>query len=238
MTIIKRYSGALAALACLAALSLPASAVVLSNGGFEAGFAGWTRADSLGGDGTFFIQSGSLSPVNGDPVPPPPRGNNAAMTDAGAGGSHALYQDFSVASAAGRYVLSFDLYIANRSGLYSSPATLDWSENFANQQFRVDILKDTADPFSVLAADVLANIYQTMPGDALETGYTTMNFDVTALLNGNVGNSLRLRFAEVDNLGPLQVGIDNVGIAAVPEPATLPLLLGGVLLLTLLRSRT
>jgi len=61
---------------------------LINNGGFEVGFAGWTRQDFLGSDGTFFLQTGSTSPINHDPVPAPPGGLTAAMTDAQAGVSH------------------------------------------------------------------------------------------------------------------------------------------------------
>jgi PEP-CTERM motif len=33
--------------------------------------------------------------------------------------------------------------------------------------------------------------------------------------------TLRLRFAEVDNAGTLQLGVDNVAFQAVPEPSSL-----------------
>src|SRR5205807_739403 len=78
----------------LAATSSVHAVPVISNGGFEAGLTSWTRVDQLGSEGTFFSQSGSLSPVNGNPVPSPPEGATAAMTDAPGPGSHVLYQDF------------------------------------------------------------------------------------------------------------------------------------------------
>ena len=77
------------------------------------------------------------------------------------------------------------------------------------------------------AADVLLNLYQTKPGDPLVSGYNTLNFDVTALLAGNTGATLRLRVAEVDNLAQFQVGVDNVSleaVEAVPEPSSMVLL--------------
>ena len=61
--------------------STPAQAGLISNGGFESGFSGWTRADQFGSDGTFFVQTGPSSPVNGFSVPAPPEGSKAAMTD-------------------------------------------------------------------------------------------------------------------------------------------------------------
>ena len=71
---------------------------IILNGGFESGFTSWTRANQLGSEGSFLLQSGTLSPTNGDAVPPPPGGTFAAMTDAFGPGSHVLYQDFVVPS--------------------------------------------------------------------------------------------------------------------------------------------
>src|SRR5207249_4987568 len=85
--------------------------VVINNGGFEAGLASWTRADQLGSVGTFALQTGTTSPVNGTTVPAPPGGTRAAMTDAQGPGSHVLYQDFVVPSfAVGSGPLSFSLF--------------------------------------------------------------------------------------------------------------------------------
>src|SRR6185295_4834150 len=115
------------------------------NGGFEAGLASWTRVDQPGSDGMFFSQSGSVSPVNTDPVPPPPQGIRAAMTDAQGPGSHILYQDFVATPDAA--ALSFALFIGNRADRFASPASLDFSTPTLNQQARADILTTTADPF-------------------------------------------------------------------------------------------
>src|ERR1700680_2410932 len=110
-------------------------------------------------------QSGTVSPVNGNPAPAPPEGTKAAMTDAQGPGSHVLYQDF--AATAGGAALSFALFIGNRAGLFATPASLDFSTPTLNQQARVDILRNAADPFSVAITDVLLNLYQTKVGDPL-----------------------------------------------------------------------
>ena len=215
----------LAVLACSSLL--PANAAqILNNGGFESGLAGWTTTDALGSDGTFAVQTGTTSPINGDTVPAPAGGTKAAMTDGAGPGSHLLYQDFVVVSAAGVATLSFDLFIGNRAELFATPApgSLDFGINAANQQARIDILKGSATAFSLVGSDVLLNVYQSNSGDALISGYTHLSFDVTGLVNANLGTTLRLRFAEVDNLAPLQLGVDNVsldvGSAGVPEPAS------------------
>lgn len=223
-------ASAAAALAC--GFCLPAQAVAISNGGFELGFSGWTRVDQVGSDGTFALQTGTASPVNLDPVPAPPQGSTAAMTDAQGPGSHVLYQDFTVSGPVGPTTLNFSLFSGNRDSEFFVPSTLDFATPALNQQARVDILAGGTDPFSVTAADVLLNAYQTLPGDALVSGYTSFSVDVAALLNAHVGETLRLRFAEVDNVFTFQFGVDNVGFAnpvsTLAEPS------GDALLISLL----
>jgi len=140
----------------LAATSSVHAIPVIANGGFESGLTSWTRVDQLGSEGTFFSQSGTLSPVNGNPVPAPPEGSMAAMTDAQGPGSHVLYQD--LVATADAAALRFALFIGNRASLFATPASLDFSTPTLNQQARVDILKNTSDPFSVTATDVLLNL--------------------------------------------------------------------------------
>lgn len=219
---------------------IPASlaAPVIVNGGFETGFTGWTRADQTGSEGTFFLQSGSTSPINGDAVPAPPEGSQAAMTDAAGPGAHVLYQDFM--ASAGPATLSFQVFIGNRSGQFATPDTLDFSIAAINQQARVDILKAGADPFSLAVDDILLTLFTTPAGSALITGYNTVSMDISALLAANEGQSLRLRFAETDNLFSFQMGVDDVritGANGVPEPSSIALASLGLLWLAL-RRRT
>ena len=225
---IRLLVGAVMSLA--AAAPARATSFVL-NGGFEAGLAGWTRAEQLGSEGRFFLQSGTASPVVADLVPAPTGGVFAAMSDAEGPGSHVLYQDF--VAAAETASLHFDLFIGNRANLFATPASLDFSTPALNQQARVDILRAGADPFSVAPADVLMSVYRTHVGDPLISGYTTIAVDLSALLAANAGQTLRLRFAEVDNVFTFQLGVDKVSLegraaAAVPEPASLILVGAGL----------
>ena len=230
------------ALSPWAGLSSVHAAPLILNGGFESGFSSWTRVDQLGGDGSFSIQSGTLSPLNGDPVPAPPEGNMAAMSDAFGPGSHVLYQDFM--ATAGNATLSFALFIGNRADRFATPNGLDFAltsqvaGQTMNQQARVDILKVkvNSDPFSVDPGDVLATFFQTKVDDPLVSGYTTFTSDISALLTANSGQTLRLRFAETDNLAPFQFGVDDVRIE-VPEPASLLLFAAGLSALVASRRR-
>jgi hypothetical protein len=187
----------------------------------------WT---SLAASARFSSRPGS--PVRRTPVPAPPGGLTAAMTDAQGPGTHVLYQDFAIpATPVTSALLRFDVFIGNRATAFStpSPASLDFSTPALNQQARVDILAAGADPLTVSASDILLNALQTMPGNPLISGYNTLSVDLTGLFAANPGSTLRLRFAEVDNVAAFQLGIDNVNIT-IPEPSAIVLsILGGLL---------
>lgn len=228
-----------AAVVVLAAATAGRAQNVITNGGFESGLTGWTRADQLGSEGTFALQTGTASPVNATAVPAPPAGTQAAMTDAQGPGSHVLYQDFVVpTSPIGSAPLSFAVFVGNRATAFSTPASLDFSTPTLNQQARVDVLRGGTDPFSVSAADVLFTAYQTQTTDPLVSGYTTVTRDLTAVLAANPGATLRLRFAETDNVNFFQLGVDNVSltVSPVPEPSSLALA-GGAVLVAVRRYR-
>ncbi len=189
--------------------------------------------DQSGGFGTWYVQSGPFSPTSGFRVPRPPDPTHAAMTDQFGPGSHVLFQNFLVPFGVTSATLSLDRFIGNRDSGFFTPSSLDFNVN-PNQQARVDILVGTpSSEFSVSAADVLANVFQTHAGDPLVSEYTLQTTGLTSLLEAHQGQTLQLRFAEVDNQLYFQFGVDAVSlsVATVPEPASFALLGSGVLAL-------
>ena len=212
---------------------------LILNGGFDqsgGSLASWTVVNQSLSNGNWFVQSGTSSPTSGYPVPAPPEGTHAAMTDEGGPGSYVLYQDFVVPLSVSAATLSFDKFIGNRYGSFVTPSSLDFTGG-ANQQARVDIITTTASPFSVAAGDVLLNVFKTNTGDQLvNPGYSLVSTDLTSFLTAHAGQTLRLRFAVTDNQFFFQFGVDAVslnvtpGVTAAPEPSTLAGAATGILM--------
>ncbi len=222
----------------IASTAQASAASLILNGGFESGFSGWTRVDQAGSAGSFLLQTGTLSPTNGFTVPAPPEGTTAAMSDSEGPGSHVLYQDFVVPTGDFSFLLTLQLFINNGDTTFRTPSTLSFSTPTLNQQFRIDIISTTADVFSVAGAGILQNVYQTQAGDPLVSGYNLISANLTDVLKANAGQTLRLRFAEVDNVSFFNAGLDDIQInpSQVPEPSTY-IAGGGLLVLAWMRSR-
>lgn len=172
----------------------------VANGLFEARLRGWTVVDQAGGSGSWFPQFGAQAPFSGLPHPAPADPPRALSDQLGAG-SHILYQDITLPVGGGR--LTFDLSVDNWAGEYYTPPTLDFTV-VPNQQFRADIVSP-AEP--VETARILKRVFVTTWG--MPSVFSTR---VSSDLSAFAGQVIRLRFAEVDNLLFLNVGIDNVRV--------------------------
>lgn len=172
----------------------------IANGLFEARLRGWTVADQPGGSGSWFPQFGARAPFSGLPQVAPQDPPQALSDQLGAG-SHILYQDVTLPPHGGR--LTFDLSVDNWAGYYFTPPTLDFT-HVPNQQFRADIVSPGV---PVETAPVLRRVFVTTWG--MPSVFTTR---VSADLSAFAGQTVRLRFAEVDNQSFFNVGIDNVRI--------------------------
>ncbi len=210
--------------------SSSADATLITNGDFEAGLAGWTITDQAGGSGTFFAQpnDGSAAPLSGNGLLVNATGGTMfALTDQGGPGAHALTQSFVVPVASPSVTMTFDMFLNDYSGLNPTvdPAGLDYSVPGPNQYARVDILTSTASPLSTAAIDIVTSVLFPVPAGLVGVNpwVSSPVFDLTAALGA--GGTFQVRFAEVDNSGFFNLGVDNVvitaGAAAVPEPSSL-----------------
>lgn len=183
---------------------------LIQNGGFETGtFASWTTFDAAGGDTIgFTAYSDTIAPGSGAVVLAPPEGLYAAITDQGGGGTHVLYQDV-VLPASRTATLRVTVYLSNHAADYviAPTAGLAFDAGEENQQFRVDVM-DPAAAVTDVGAGVLLNVFRTQPGDSLVTGYRTLTTDLTPF----AGQTVRIRFSEVDNQGFFFAGVDAVDV--------------------------
>jgi hypothetical protein len=185
------------------------------NGGFERGnFTHWNVANKRGGSGDWFVYSGTESPLSGSLIAAPPQGNFAATTDQLDPGSHVLYRNIRLASGK-KHELSFYLYYNNEAGEFFPRNTLDFRfpNVFPNQQYRVDLLRPKANPFTMNPAAIRARLFRTRVGDPETLEPTLLTFDLTRF----AGKTVRLRFAEVDNQGPFQASVDAVRLTSEPK---------------------
>src|SRR4051812_13170368 len=129
-------------------------------------------------------------------------------------GAHALYQDIALEPNAA-HTLSFKLYYTTpQSGTFATQPNLDPAAPGTNMQVRADVMKPTAADFSVTPADVLQPLFGTKAGDPARLPPTLMTFDLTPF----AGQTVRLRFAEVDNNGCLLASVDDVALKTVFQP--------------------
>lgn len=191
----------------------------LSNGNFEAGdFQGW--ASESRGDGDWVVYEDGTTPPDpsiSDPNPPfempdPPEGQYAAVADMDGSGVHFLYRDIDVTSP---WTLHATVFYENHGVAIYDPETFGefdvepwYAGTSKNQQFRVDLVDPEAPIHSLEDGDVLATVFRTRAGDPPALEPTTVSIDLSPW----EGQVVRLRATEVDNLGPLRAGIDDVGL--------------------------
>ena len=138
-------------------------------------------------------------------VAAPPEGTYAATTDQSSPGSAILYQDLNLLNLSS-YTLSFILYYENLANVFCTPNTLSYFNMGCNQQYRVDIMDPAAPVDSVAPGDVLASLFRTEVGAPNTLAPTPMMFDLSAF----AGRTVRLRFAQVENLLPFLASVDAV----------------------------
>jgi hypothetical protein len=219
--------GTLAALACLALL-VPSSAgaATVVNGDFETGTLGGWQVQNYPAypppppeSNSWFAYSETTAPTSGNPIPTPPQGSFAAISDQGGQGTHVLYQDIALEPYYA-HKLSLTAYYHTYAPIaIPTPDTLNFTGGPSettfeqpNQQYRIDVMKPTAPILSINPADILATVFATKVGSPEEMAPTQLTADLSAF----AGQTVRLRFVEVDNQFFFNAGVDAVGIASTP----------------------
>ena len=94
----------------------------------------------------------------------------------------------------------------------------------ANQNAVVDLLTCTAGAFTTNGGDIVATLF----GPGADTGSNPNPWAGYSSTLTLAAGTYQIRFAQADNRGFFQQGVDNVSVtAAIPEPPTWAMLIGG-----------
>ena len=190
---------------------LSANAATIANGDFNTGnLVGWQQLNNGGAPtNSWYVYSGTTSPVSTHPIPAPPHGTYAAISDEMSASSHIIYQDIALERGYSQK-LSLIAYYTSYAPI-SDPSSLD-PTLIGNQQYRIDVMKPSAPVNSVNPSDILLNVFRTRSGDPLTLSPTTLNADLTPF----AGQTVRLRIADVDNVNFLNSGVDAISLVSTP----------------------
>jgi hypothetical protein len=194
---------------------------LIVNGNFSTGdFAGWTVFNQAGGNGNWSVYSGTTAP-NSFAIPAPPGSDTfASVTSQFGPGTHILYQVVNLPPGK-TLTLSFKMFWQNEAGSWFTPASLDFT-TIPNQQYRADVV---AAPGGTLAGSeetligVLNTPAKATVGDPARSGGAAADpanwvsfgpIDLTPL----AGQSVAIRFAEVDNQLFFELGVADVSLIA------------------------
>jgi hypothetical protein len=216
------------------ATGIACASQLITNGGFETGsLSGWTVTREAGSDPSvnFFASNSTITPQSSLTTVGPESGSYYALSDGQGPGTLILSQTFTVPTGAASVVLSFGLFVNSYGGdIVNTAAGLDFS-GAANQYGVVSLLSSGASLFSTTTG-VLGNFYQGTDSAATNPNqYTNYSDNITSLVGA--GGTFTLRFAEVNNVSYLNMGVDNVSVVytaatATPEPSSIVLTLSAL----------
>jgi hypothetical protein len=213
---------ALISIALSAAFAGAAYAVpvqLITNGDFESGtLAGWTvnNTGPFGSNFFYAVANGGVVPASGQPTAVLAGGGNfVAVSDQNGTGGEELRQGFTVAATTS-LILEFDWFNNSHTGQFGTVI------NGSEQAGRVDILSSGAAPLDTgagVAMNLRLNVGTVTPFGAT-IPWVHEAFDLSGLVPGNY----EVRFGNGQCCFFQELGVDNVSLLAVPEPATTALL--------------
>ncbi len=221
---MKKITNLLSAVCCLLSAGM-ANASLITNGDFETGdFTGWNTSQA--GGSSLFVAANPGDPTLGSS---PTNDFYAFAGNQGGPSQNIFWQSFVVPTALTSFTFSFDYSYQNFASSFINPTpdTLSYIGT-SNQQFRVEILTGTALFDTVNPTDIIFSAIQTAPGSLNPQPWLSFSQDIFSVVSPFEGQTLQVRFAQVDNQGPFDIGFDNVSLSAttatVTEPASLALL--------------
>jgi hypothetical protein len=194
---------------------------VLMNGDFEAGsLTSWQTRSREGSSGSFSADSGTTTPISESSSAGAKSGSYYAVSDQSSGGdaTHVLAQEFYIPPGAAQVMLSFDMFVNNwGDGTVVREEGLDHGVEGSNQFASVSLITAAgfaADPYTSAPAHLVRSFFSgaDAPSPDAESPhpYTSYAFDITSNVSG--GGNFVIRFAETNNTGSLNLGVDNVSI--------------------------
>ncbi|MEE4204297.1 MAG: fibronectin type III domain-containing protein [Halieaceae bacterium] len=209
-------------LALLVLFHAPTLHAQLTNSGFETGdLTGWSALVE-GAANPVTVASGTSNTGFGTiTIAPSLSDNFYAYTSQTSPGRTIISQAFTVQEGANR--IFFDVAIENGAPSFATPDP--YSIDFVgapNQQARFDIIRPGAAITTVDPADIIIVGFQTQSGDAASQDWRRYEVDVTAELAPFLGQSVTLRFIQVDNQALMTLALDNVSVGTTPPTATIP----------------
>jgi hypothetical protein len=191
---------------------LSANAATITNGNFETGnLSGWTLQNVGAPNATWYAYTGTVSPTSGHAIPAPPQGAFAAISDETGVSSHILYQNIALEPGYTQKLSLFAYYSSVAPIFVPTPDTLDPTV-LGNQQYRIDVMKPSTPVNSVNPTDILVTVFRTTTGMPMSMPPTTLTADLTPF----AGQTVRLRFADVDQASFLNSGTDAVSLVSTP----------------------
>jgi PKD repeat protein len=171
---------------------------LVSNGGFESGFTGWTVNTQ---NGSWTLNNGSFDPAGPGLATAPISGQFDALAWQNGPSRLILSEPIVVPANVTSAVLSWSDRIRNHHFQFEDP----------NQEWRVRVLGATG--------GVLREVYSTNPGDPVQQiGPNRRSFDLTSLLQGLGGQTVRLSFELEDNRFFFNVNLDDVSLLVTTGP--------------------